>query len=93
MSRHPQYDEILERFTRRGRLVSLPKAREKRAVVLDHIAQRFQPGTRYSEREVNAALKEVHDDFAMLRRYLVDEGFMDRDAGVYWRSGGTWDIG
>ena len=23
------------------------------------------------------------------RRYLVDEGFLDREAGEYWRAGGT----
>jgi DNA-binding transcriptional ArsR family regulator len=28
---------------------------------------------------------------AALRRYLVDEGLMDRDAGKYWRCGGTVD--
>jgi hypothetical protein len=26
-----------------------------------------------------------------LRRYLVDEGFLSRDAGIYWRTGGTVD--
>ena len=92
MSRHPDNDEILARFTRNGRLTSLPKAREKRAVILDHVAQRFDPGERYTEREVNELLKPFHDDFAMLRRYLVDEGFMERDAGEYWRAGGTWPI-
>jgi hypothetical protein len=24
-----------------------------------------------------------------LRRYLVDDGFLSREAGIYWRSGGT----
>jgi hypothetical protein len=28
----------------------------------------------------------------VLRRYLVDEGFMSRQAGIYWRSGGTVDL-
>ena len=34
-------------------------------------------------------LRRYHDDYAALRRYLVDEGFMTREGGVYWRSGGT----
>jgi hypothetical protein len=29
----------------------------------------------------------LHDDVAALRRYLVDDGFVDRDAGEYWRTG------
>ena len=93
MSRHPDYDEILARFTRNGRLTSLPKVREKRAVLLDHISQVFEPGRQYPEKDVNELLRVFHDDFAMLRRYLVDEGFMEREAGVYRRSGGSWDVG
>jgi len=37
-------------------------------------------------------VKELSDDHAALRRYLVDEGFLSRQAGVYWRSGGTVDV-
>jgi hypothetical protein len=29
-----------------------------------------------------------HPDVAALRRYLVDEGLLTREAGVYWRNGG-----
>jgi hypothetical protein len=29
---------------------------------------------------------------AALRRYLVDEGFLDRDHGRYWRTGGRVDV-
>ena len=29
-----------------------------------------------------------YDDFATLRRLLVDEGYLDREAGEYWRSAG-----
>ncbi|MDP9233795.1 MAG: DUF2087 domain-containing protein, partial [Actinomycetota bacterium] len=46
-------------------------------------------GHYYEEREVNRILKRYHDDYATLRRYLVDEGFLSRDAGKYWRTGGT----
>ena len=52
----------------------------------------FEPGIRYPEREVNVLLAVWHPDVAALRRYLVDEGFLTREAGVYWRSGGTVDI-
>ena len=37
-------------------------------------------------------LKVLCDDHGVLRRYLVDEGFLSRQAGVYWRSGGTVDV-
>ena len=76
-----------------GRLTSIPARHAKRLVVLDHLAQRFEPGRRYEEVEVNRTLREVHDDVAALRRYLVEDGFLSREAGVYWRSGGTVDPG
>jgi hypothetical protein len=44
---------------------------------------------RYPEREVNGILGGFDDDWATLRRFLVDEGFLSREAGVYWRSGGS----
>ncbi len=76
-----------------GRLTSLPAKHAQRLVVLDRLAQLFEPGERYAETEVNARLRSAHDDVAALRRYLVDEGFLSREGGVYWRSGGTVDDG
>ncbi|MCA1823849.1 MAG: DUF2087 domain-containing protein, partial [Frankia sp.] len=66
-----------------------PARQAKRRVVLDHIARVFEPGVRYPEREVNAILRAFHPDYAALRRYLVDEYFLARADGEYWRIGGT----
>ena len=64
----------------------------KRRAFLAEVAQSFEPGRRYEEREVNDTLRRYHPDTAALRRYLVDEGFLDRDHGLYWRSGGPFDV-
>ena len=82
---------VLRAFVQDGRLTSIPAVHSKRIVVLDWLAQRFEPGRRYNEREVNQILREVHGDTAALRRYLVDEDFLSRDAGEYWRSGGSYE--
>ncbi len=82
--------KVLRSFVRDGRLLSIPTARPKRLVILDWLAQRFEPGERYSEARVNLILGQVHSDTAALRRYLVDEDFLSREHGVYWRSGGTY---
>ena len=37
-------------------------------------------------------LRAFFADYAALRRYLVDEGFLARDAGEYWRAGGHVDV-
>jgi hypothetical protein len=81
--------KILRAFVVDGRLQSIPVAHAKRMVVLDWLAQVFEPGVRYSEKMVNLVLGQRHADTAALRRYLVDDGFLDRGDGQYWRSGGA----
>ena len=83
--------EVLGRFFSGSRLVTIPGNRSKRLVVLDRLAQEFEPGLRYEEREVNFALQLWHPDYASLRRYLVDEGLLTRAEGVYWRTGGRYE--
>lgn len=81
---------VLRTYLRAGRLTRVPAQRAKKLVVLDRLAQEFDVGLRYSERQVNAILRRFHPDVASLRRYLVDEGFLDREpGGDYWRAGGT----
>jgi hypothetical protein len=82
---------VLRAFVRDGRLISIPTAWGKRRIVLDWLAQRFEPGRRYSEAMVNLSLGQVHPDTAALRRHLVDNGFLSRDHGEYWRTGGRVD--
>jgi ADP-ribose pyrophosphatase YjhB (NUDIX family) len=87
----PRATAVLRTFVRGGKLLQMPMQFSKRRVVLEHIASVFEPGVRYSEREVNAILRAWFDDYAALRRYLVDGGLLDRDAGEYWRIGGWVD--
>lgn len=75
-----------------GRITVMPARRNRRLLLLDHLAQLFEPGQEYDETEVNRRLRDRHDDVAMLRRYLVDEGFLDRRDGRYWRVGGSVDV-
>ena len=88
----PQAGAVLRAFFRQGRLLRIPAQRNKRLVVLDRLAREFEPGVRYSEAEVNEKLTAFHPDYAALRRYLVEEDFLARENGVYWRSGGSVDV-
>jgi len=85
----PAFPAELQAFMRDGRLAQIPARQGKRRLLLDYLAQSFEPGRRYSEAEVNAVLRALHDDHAALRRYLVDGDFLSREDGWYWRSGGT----
>jgi len=79
---------VLRNFVdERGRLIELPARAGRRRIVLEYLAGLFEPGLEYDERKVNETLRRLHDDYATTRRYLVDEGLLDRDAGVYRRVG------
>ena len=87
-------DEVLRRFfDPDGRLKTLPAKQSRQLAVYDLIAQRFVPGVRYTELEVNRELMGVYNDYVTLRRGLIDYGLMDRANGEYWRSGGTVPVG
>ncbi|WP_232534081.1 DUF2087 domain-containing protein [Plantactinospora sp. KBS50] len=86
-------DRVLRTFLTDGRLVSMPARAGKRRILLEHIATRFEPGVRYPESEVNIMLRAIYPaDWVALRRYLVDEGLLDRADGWYWRSGGYVEV-
>ncbi len=82
-------DPRLRVFVRNGRIETIPARRSRRRLLLDTVAQAFEPGVRYPERRVTLFLGALHPDYATLRRCLVDEEFLSRSGGEYWRSGGT----
>jgi hypothetical protein len=84
-------ESVLRAFFRDGRLTEIPAKEAKRRIVLERITLEFEPGLDYDERTVNAIVGRFFADHAALRRYLVDEGFLDRDHGRYWRTGGRVD--
>jgi hypothetical protein len=85
--------ELIRAFVRDGRITQMPAKRPKRLVLLDNVAQAFEPGRDYREAQVNDVLKDMVDDHCTLRRYLVDEQFLSRNTqGVYWRTGGAVDV-
>jgi len=59
---------------------------KKKVVILSKITEQFQTGRTYTEKEVNQVLKPIFDDYALIRRYLIMYGFMDRakDGSSYW---------
>ncbi len=72
-----------------GRLKAIPMQEKKIMAVLRHVVQSFEPDVHYTEKEVNGALMRYHHDTAFLRRYLVDNAFLERsrDGREYWLAG------
>jgi len=69
-----------------GPLKTFDLKQKNRLVVLREITRRFDATRIYHEKEVNEILKTVADDFATIRRQLVEYGYMYRksDGSEYW---------
>ena len=79
--------KIFATFMRDGRIVQLPARQKKRMVLLVWLADHSRPGQRYTEAQVSELLSRYYDDYATLRRLLVDHELMQRKGGLYWRAG------
>jgi Fe2+ or Zn2+ uptake regulation protein len=85
----PKLDErtqTLERFMKNGRLLGLPVQIKRQMYIYEEVANRFEPGRTYPEREVDAILKDIYEyDYVTLRRSLIDFHYLTRAAGIYQR--------
>ena len=62
--------------------MSIPAQPKRRDVVLRFLLERvFTEDREYPEKEVDQRLALFHPDVASLRRYLVDERYVEREAG------------
>ena len=77
-------EKVLEHLFEYGKLKTIPVQRKKRRIVLEKIAESFERGKVYPEKQVNLIIAEFHDDFCTLRRELIAEGIMQRERGEYW---------
>lgn len=78
-----EQERLVRRLFTDGRLARIPAKRRTRAGALLEVLARFEPGRDYSEPEVNQVLLDVHEDFAYLRRELVNYRYLERLDGVY----------
>lgn len=77
---------VLRTFVADGRILKMPLAEGKRLVVLRWVLDQLED-RRYSEREISERLKRFFDDYATLRRELVNHRLMKREDGIYWKAG------
>lgn len=73
-------DSLKKRCFKNDTLVTYPKKPEDRRAVLEYIVSFLDPETVYSEVKLNFVLKKVCEDFPLIRRELVDNGFVVRDS-------------
>lgn len=84
--RDAQYrQKVIDSFFEYGKLKSIPAQRKKERIILEVIAEAFEPNRTYTEREVNLLIADFHDDFCTIRRDMISEKLLARENGVYWR--------
>lgn len=78
--------KVLRDYVVDGRVPNLPSKVNRWLVILRWIATKFEPDKHYTEKQVNAILRDINEDYATVRRYLIDYGYMRRElgGGDYW---------
>jgi Trp operon repressor len=79
-------DTIKTYMDENGRLKNYPAKEKKKIIVLSEIVKNFSNGKIYSEKELNRILKRIYEDYATIRRALIEYGFIERtdDCKSYW---------
>ncbi|MBU3104682.1 DUF2087 domain-containing protein [Clostridium gasigenes] len=69
-----------------GAVKTYPAKEKKKIIVLAEIVKNFSKGRKYSEKEINSMLKRIYEDYATIRRALIEYGFIERtnDCSSYW---------
>jgi hypothetical protein len=70
------------------KLRAFPAKEEKRKALLPRFAALFEPDREYTELEVKSLIKSIYEDDCVIRRYLVDYGYLNRnkDGSKYKKS-------
>lgn len=73
---------MVERFLKNGRLITIPKKAKDKRLVFNYIYEILlnENKNSFTEKEINEVIKPVYEDFALVRRYFVDNGYLSRDS-------------
>jgi predicted transcriptional regulator len=70
-------------FTAEGKLKHLPAQLKKKLIVLEYLVNGLEKGRKYTEQEINAFIKNIHHDYATIRREFIMHQFMFREHEIY----------
>ncbi|MFO3688731.1 DUF2087 domain-containing protein [Staphylococcus felis] len=72
-------NEIKARFMKNNRIHTIPRKEIDKKALMELIALEFEKERIYSEKEINLILQSFYDDYALLRRYMIDYALLSRD--------------
>ena len=77
-------------FDQEGKLLRYPSKRSLRVFVLERVGTAFEEGRDYTEKEVNAIIRErfAFSDVELIRRELFEARILGRmpDGSKYWKN-------
>ena len=73
-------EEIKVKYFKEGKLMTIPKKEKNKIPVLQIVLEMLkEKSLEFTEKELNEAIKEIYSDYSLIRRYLVDYKFLERD--------------
>ncbi|EKN69820.1 hypothetical protein BABA_08521 [Neobacillus bataviensis LMG 21833] len=81
-----EHEQFVHKYFSEGILTRFPKKEKQRLVILSEISNHLKTDYNYDEQELNQILIGFYEDYVLIRRYLVEYGFLDRksDGSSYW---------
>lgn len=76
---------VIRSFFEYGKLRSIPVQRKKKLICYEQIAEHFELGRVYEEKDVNRIISPIHEDYCTIRRDMIGEGILKREDGRYVR--------
>lgn len=73
-------EEVKIKYFKNDKLMMIPKKEKNKLLVLRIVLERLKAKSlEFTEKELNEAIKEIYPDYSLIRRYLVDYKFLERD--------------
>ena len=73
-------EEVKIKYFKNDKLMMIPKKEKNKRLVLQIVLEMLKAKSlEFTEKELNEAIKEIYPDYSLIRRYLVDYKFLERD--------------
>lgn len=73
-------EEVKIKYFKNNKLMTIPKKEKNKIPVLQIVLEMLKERSfEFTEKELNEAIKEIYPDYSLIRRYLVDYKFLERD--------------
>ena len=73
-------EEVKIKYFKNDKLIMIPKKEKNKTPVLQIVLEMLkEKSLEFTEKELNEAIKEIYPDYSLIRRYLVDYKFLERD--------------